>query len=68
VFLFEDNSSFQALVKNQAVYKGVFNVRLPGTYDWNYDEAKRVCRMFGAALATLQQITEAWKIGFDSCK
>ncbi|KXJ28424.1 Stabilin-1 [Exaiptasia diaphana] len=50
------------------VYSGVFHLRIWYVpYMWNYIDAKRVCEMFGADLANLQQLTAAWKIGYDIC-
>ncbi|XP_020911740.1 uncharacterized protein LOC110249510 [Exaiptasia diaphana] len=49
------------------VYKNVFIQIINKTYSLNYYEAQRVCEIFGARLANLNQLTAAWKTGYDKC-
>ncbi|KXJ28452.1 hypothetical protein AC249_AIPGENE23261 [Exaiptasia diaphana] len=63
-----DKAIRNKITGNEVVFNGVFHVGYKSAgYCWNYFDAKRVCEMFGAGLANLQQLTAAWKIGFDMC-
>ena len=46
--------------------EGVFQVKT-GSYDLNYDNAKRLCALQGAPLATYSQLHKAWQAGAEMC-
>ncbi|RUA05047.1 MAG: hypothetical protein DSY43_05475 [Gammaproteobacteria bacterium] len=50
------------------VYDRVFYVGVKESYSMNYYEAERGCAMFGAKMSSLQQLTDGWKVGFQSCR
>jgi len=60
-----DQSTYQpAPVPEIKFRKQVFNV--PGNY-YTYDNAKAICKAYGADLATYQQIEDAYKNGAEWC-
>ncbi|KAL9973639.1 hypothetical protein ACROYT_G020120 [Oculina patagonica] len=46
--------------------EGVFHAKV-GQYKLNYYDAKRLCEILGAALATFNQLYAAWKAGHQHC-
>ncbi|KAK3739471.1 hypothetical protein QZH41_020503 [Actinostola sp. cb2023] len=54
-------------VQVSGVYNRVFHVRVMKAYSMNYYEAERACSMFGAKMASLQQLRDGWKVGFQMC-
>jgi len=60
-----DQSTYQpAPVPEIKFRKQVFNI--PGNY-YTYDNAKAICKAYGADLATYQQIEDAYKNGAEWC-
>ena len=60
-----DQTSYQpSPVPEIKFRKQVFNI--PGNY-YNYENAKAVCKAYGADLATYQQIEDAYKNGAEWC-
>ena len=46
--------------------EGVFHTKT-GNYELNYENAKRLCALQGAQLATYSQLHKAWKAGANHC-
>jgi len=46
--------------------EGVFHANV-GSYKLNYYDAKRVCEIHGATLATYNQLHAAWSAGLEYC-
>ena len=46
--------------------EGVFHANV-GSYKLNYYDAKRVCEIHGATLATYNQLHAAWSAGLEHC-
>ena len=46
--------------------EGVFHASV-GRYNLNYYDAQRVCEIRGAALATYNQLHDAWSAGLEFC-
>ena len=44
--------------------EGVFHIKT-GRYELDYDNAKRLCALQAAQLATYSQLHKAWKAGAD---
>ena len=47
--------------------EGVFHIKT-GRYELYYDNAKRLCVLQGAQLATYSQLHKAWQAGADHCE
>ena len=47
--------------------EGVFHTKT-GRYKLNYENAKRLCALQGAQLATYSQLHKAWKAGAETCE
>ena len=47
--------------------EGVFHTKT-GSYKLNYENAKRLCALQGAQLATYSQLHKAWKAGAETCE
>ena len=47
--------------------EGVFHTKT-GSYKLNYENAKRLCALQGAQLATYSQLLKAWKAGAETCE
>ena len=47
--------------------EGVFHIKT-GRYELDYDNAKRLCVLQGAQLATYSQLHKAWQAGADHCE
>ena len=48
-------------------FLGIFHANVGGSYQLTYDDAKRLCEINGAALATYNQLYAAWQAGFETC-
>ena len=46
--------------------KGVFHAKT-GRYQLNYYDAKRLCALHGATLATYNELHKAWQAGLGMC-
>ncbi|XP_048588833.1 uncharacterized protein LOC5509931 isoform X2 [Nematostella vectensis] len=49
------------------VYRNVFHAGAETQYIFNFKEAKRLCQKYQAQLASVAQVEEAWKVGFQMC-
>ncbi|NWW09773.1 CD44 protein, partial [Oreocharis arfaki] len=49
-------------------YRGVFHVEKNGRYSLTRSEAVKLCRALNSTLATLEQLKEAHKSGFETCR
>ena len=53
--------------KSYKSVEGVFHTKT-GRYKLNYENAKRLCALQGAQLATYSQLHKAWKAGAETCE
>ncbi|NWQ71820.1 CD44 protein, partial [Neopipo cinnamomea] len=49
-------------------YGGVFHVEKNGRYSLTRPEAVKLCRALNSTLATLEQLTKAHELGFETCR
>lgn len=69
VLPFTDNNcniDTKKMVRYKSV-EGVFHTKT-GRYKLNYENAKRLCALQGAQLATYSQLHKAWKAGAETCE
>ena len=57
-----------SLIDKESPVAGVFLVRVAGRYQLNYHEARKVCPMLGATLATYEQLDVAYRHGMQMCR
>ncbi|XP_032234884.2 uncharacterized protein LOC5509926 [Nematostella vectensis] len=50
-----------------SVFRNVFNAAASVKYVIKFNEANRLCQVFGARLATIAQVDKAWKVGLFEC-
>ena len=57
-----------SLSEKQSPVAGVFLVRVARKYQLDYYEARKVCPMLGATLATYEQLDVAYRHGMQMCR